>query len=75
MKPGDVVIGAFPGADTTKIRPAVVLSTERYHRHRPDVIVGLVTTQPRKKSLLQIVNCAIGDKPDFISRPSSGYSP
>ena len=45
MKPGDVVVGAFPGADTTKIRPAVVLSTELYHRHRPDVIVGLITTQ------------------------------
>ena len=45
MKPGDVVIGAFPGADTTKVRPAVVLSTELYHRHRPDVVVGLVTTQ------------------------------
>jgi hypothetical protein len=27
LKPGDVVVGAFPGADMTKIRPAVVLST------------------------------------------------
>jgi mRNA interferase MazF len=45
LKPGDVVVGAFPGADTTKIRPAVVLSSELYHRHRPDVIVGLITTQ------------------------------
>jgi mRNA-degrading endonuclease toxin of MazEF toxin-antitoxin module len=44
VKPGDVVVGAFPGADTTKIRPAVVLSNELYHRHRPDVIVGLITT-------------------------------
>ena len=39
------MIGAFPSADTTKVRPAVVLSTELYHRHRPDVIVGLITTQ------------------------------
>ena len=45
MKPGDVVVCAFPGADTTKTRPAVVLSTELYHHHRPDIIVGLVTTQ------------------------------
>ena len=45
MKPGDVVIGAFPGAQSTKARPAVVLSTEDYHSHRPDVIVGIVTTQ------------------------------
>lgn len=29
-----------------KIRPAVVLSTELYQRHRPDVIVRLITTQP-----------------------------
>lgn len=45
MKPGDVVVGAFPGALVTKTRPAVVLSTEEYHRHRPDVVVGLITTQ------------------------------
>ena len=48
MKPGDVVIGAFPGAHLTKTRPAVVLSTEDYHRHRPDVVVGLITTQAPK---------------------------
>ncbi len=45
MKPGDVVVGVFPGARLTKTRPAVVLSTEDYHRHRPDVVVGLITTQ------------------------------
>lgn len=38
-------MGAFPGAQVTKTRPAVVLSTEDYHRHRPDVVVGLITTQ------------------------------
>ncbi len=56
-----------------KIRPAVVLSTELYHRYRPDVIVGLITT--RKNSFRQIANCAIGGRRDYISRPSSGYSP
>ena len=45
MKSGDVIVGAFPGAETTKVRPAIVLSTELYHRHRPDGIVGLMTTQ------------------------------
>ena len=49
MKPGDVVVGAFPGAQQTKARPAVVLSTELYHRHRPDVVLGLITTQPPKQ--------------------------
>lgn len=45
MLPGDVVVCAFPGAHLTKVRPAVVLSTEVYHQTRPDVIVALVTTQ------------------------------
>ncbi|HEY6342813.1 MAG TPA: type II toxin-antitoxin system PemK/MazF family toxin [Bryobacteraceae bacterium] len=59
MKPGDVVVGAFPGADATKVRPAVVLSTELYHRHRPDVIVGLITTQrPRE---LAPTDCELRD--------------
>jgi len=40
------VVGVFPGAEGTKVRPAVVLSTELSHRSRPDLIVGLITTQP-----------------------------
>jgi len=44
LKPGDVVILNFPGAIGVKRRPAVVLSTDIYHTHRPDVIVGLLTT-------------------------------
>ncbi len=44
LDPGDVVIVDFPGAIGIKTRPAVVLSTSLYHTHRPDVIVGLVTT-------------------------------
>ncbi len=35
----------FPGAHTTKRRPAVVVSSAEYHRTRPDVIVGVLTTQ------------------------------
>ncbi len=45
MKPGDVVVAAFPVAQLIKARPAVVLSTEDYHWNRPDVMVGLITTQ------------------------------
>jgi hypothetical protein len=29
-----------------RTRPAVVLSTEDHHQHRPDVVLGLITTQP-----------------------------
>ena len=50
LKPGDVVIGAFPGVQTTKARPAVVLSTESYHLDRPDVIVGIIPTQDPRPS-------------------------
>jgi mRNA interferase MazF len=59
LKPGDVVVGAFPGADATKVRPAVVLSTELYHRYRPDAIVGLITTQPPRE--LSPTDCELRD--------------
>ena len=43
--PGDVVIVNFAGAVRVKRRPAVVLSSELYHAHRPDTILGLITSQ------------------------------
>ena len=52
-------MGAFPGAEVTKTRPAVVLSTEDYHRHRPDVVVGLITTQT--PTPLAPTDCALRD--------------
>ncbi|MGO9262234.1 MAG: type II toxin-antitoxin system PemK/MazF family toxin [Bryobacteraceae bacterium] len=58
MKPGDVV-GAFPGAQVTKTRPAVVLSTEACHRHRPDLVVGLITTRAPKP--LTPTDCELRD--------------
>ena len=45
---GDVVILDFPGATSSKRRPAVVVSTDLYHTHRPDVLLGLLTTQVSK---------------------------
>jgi len=69
LKPGDVVVVAFPGADTTKARPAVVLSTELYHRHRPDVVLGLITTQPPKP--LAPTDCEVRDwKQAGLHQPS-----
>jgi mRNA interferase MazF len=44
-KSGDVITVDFPGVTGIKRRPAVVVSTEEYHDHRPDVIVGLLTSQ------------------------------
>ena len=43
--PGDVVLSYFRGAVMKKKRPAVVVSTDLYHAHHPDVILTLVTTQ------------------------------
>jgi mRNA interferase MazF len=43
--PGDVIAIDFPGVAGVKRRPAVVLSSVEYHASRPDVIVGLITSQ------------------------------
>lgn len=45
LEAGDIVFLDFPGVQQTKRRPAVILSTRLYHRERPDVIVGLITSQ------------------------------
>lgn len=43
-KPGDVVPVDFPGATGIKRRPAVVVSSDLYHAQRPDVILGIITS-------------------------------
>jgi mRNA interferase MazF len=50
-KPGDVVLTPFVGADGVKQRPAVVVSSDVYHACRPDVILGLLTSQVTKATL------------------------
>ena len=44
---GDVVLVPFPFTDQTasKRRPAVVVSSDAYHRDRPDVIVAAITSR------------------------------
>jgi mRNA interferase MazF len=41
---GDVVTVDFAGATGTKRRPAVV-SSSPYHQHRPDLVLGVLTSQ------------------------------
>jgi hypothetical protein len=53
------MIAAFPGAQATKTRPALVLSTSDYHRHRPDVILGLITS--KSPGPLCPTDCRIGN--------------
>jgi mRNA interferase MazF len=47
FNPGDVVTVDFPGVTGIKRRPAIVLSSETYHSNRPDVIIGLITSQTK----------------------------
>lgn len=42
---GDIVVADFPGAMGLKRRPAVIVSSSVYHATRPDVILGLITSQ------------------------------
>ena len=45
IEPGKIVLADFAGATGVKRRPALVISTIRYHQTRPDVIIGVLTTQ------------------------------
>lgn len=58
FNPGDIVTVDFPGVTGIKRRPAVVLSSAIYHSLRPDVIVGLITTQ---NTILGQTDCALQD--------------
>jgi mRNA interferase MazF len=51
--------GRISRAHVTKTRPAVVLSTDDNHRHRPDVVVGLITTKTPEP--LAPADCALHD--------------
>jgi mRNA interferase MazF len=48
VRPGDVVTVDFPGVTGIKWRPAIIVSTGLYHQVRPDVILGLITSQTAK---------------------------
>lgn len=43
-KAGDVVTFEFPAAGGKKNRPAVVLSSDQYHAERPDLLLGILTS-------------------------------
>jgi mRNA interferase MazF len=51
LEPGCVVVAELAGARVTKFRPAVVVSSNLYHRQRLDTIAGILTTQqPRPEA-------------------------
>ena len=43
-KAGDVVTVDFPGAIGIKRRPALIVSSDLYHSERPDVNLGVITS-------------------------------
>lgn len=47
---GDVVLAGFPftNLQTTKKRPAVIISSQSYQQNRPDVILMAITSQVRQ---------------------------
>lgn len=45
ISPRIVVTVDFPGATGVKRRPALIISTDLYHRTRPDIIIGVLTSQ------------------------------
>ena len=51
---GDLVLVPFPFTDqsSTKRRPAVIVSSDAYHRERPDLIILAVTSQARPQAAL-----------------------
>jgi mRNA interferase MazF len=51
---GDIVLVPFPFTDQTagKKRPAVVVSSEGYHRERPDLVLMAVTSQVKPTASL-----------------------
>lgn len=53
---GDIVVVDFPGVHGRKRRPSIVVSSAEYHRERPDVILGLITSQlPAKPAVTDYI--------------------
>ena len=55
VQSGNVVTVDFPAVTGIKRRPAVVLSSQTYHANRPDVIVGLLTSQTKNLGVTDYV--------------------
>ena len=55
VKSGDIVTVDFPAVTGIKCRPPVVLSSEIYHANRPDVVVGLITSQTKNLGVTDYV--------------------
>jgi len=70
---GDIVLVPFPFTDqsATKRRPAVIVSSDRYHRERPDLIIMAVTSQARPAGGVGEVQVKDWQAAKLLSPPSS----
>jgi mRNA-degrading endonuclease toxin of MazEF toxin-antitoxin module len=77
--PGDVVTVDFVGATGTKRRPAVVVSSTLYHQHRPDLVLGVLTSQAARATTPLdyppegLVKCGSATTPSVSSLLWDGY--
>jgi mRNA interferase MazF len=51
---GDIILVRFPFTDQSAVkqRPAVVISSDAYHRARPDILIMAITSQARSRPAL-----------------------
>lgn len=59
-EPGDVVVINFPGAQVSKKRPAVIVSSSDYHAQRPDAILGFLQQISRRPQNQRTIFFKIG---------------
>ena len=71
FSPGDIVTIDFPGVTGVKRRPVVVLSSEVYHKSRPDIVVGLITSQVA--ATLGPTDCLLKDWSEAGLRVASAF--
>jgi mRNA interferase MazF len=62
---GDVVLVRFPFTDQSAVkqRPAVVVSSEAYHRARPDILIMAITARRDHGRRSAKLRSGVGRKP------------
>ena len=70
--PGDVVTVDFLGATGPKRRPAVVVSSALYHQHRPDLVLGVLTSQVARATTPLVISYRTGPVRVCVNPPRFG---
>lgn len=72
---GDIILVPFPFTDlqTTKKRPAVIISSTTYHLAYPDLIIMAITSQVKQRDALKTCQSNPGKMRGCLSRRSSSH--